>query len=49
VLEPVVKDKIHQQAKGVLLPGHRKLRKEPSLLQKARNNFALVKIALTGK
>ena len=49
VLDSVVKDKIHQQAKGVLLPGHRKLRKEPSLLQKVRNNVALVKIALTGK
>jgi hypothetical protein len=44
-----VKEKIHRQAKGGLLPGHRKIRPEPSKLEKARNAFALVKIALTGK
>lgn len=49
VLDPVVKEKIHRQAKGELLPGHRKLREEPSSLQKARNMFAMVKIAITGR
>ena len=48
-LEPVVKEKIHKQAMGVLLPGHRPLRPEPSRLQKAINTFAMVKIALTGR
>jgi hypothetical protein len=49
VLDSVVKGKIHKQAKGVLMPGHRKLRKEPSMLRKMQNNVAMVKIALTGK
>ncbi|MGB1455724.1 MULTISPECIES: hypothetical protein [Spongiibacter] len=49
VLEPVVKEKIHKQAKGVLLPGHYKLHEEPGRLQKIRNTAALVKIALTGR
>ena len=49
VLEPVVKEKIHKQAKGELLPGHFKLHEEPSRLQKLRNTAALVKIALTGR
>lgn len=49
VLSPVVKEKIHRQAKGGLLPGHRKLRAEPTRMEKLRNGFALVKIALTGK
>jgi len=48
-LEPVVKKKIHQQAKGALLPGHRKLREEPSRWEKARNAMAMVKIAMTGR
>lgn len=48
-LEPVVKEKIYQQAKGVLLPGHRKLRPELSKYEKAKNVVAMVKIALTGK
>ena len=48
-LEPIVKEKIHRQAKGILLPGHRKLREEPSRYEKIRNSLALVKIALTGR
>jgi hypothetical protein len=48
-LEPVVKEKIHKQAKGVLLPGHRKLHEEPSRMQKAKNTLAMIKIAITGK
>ena len=49
LLEPVIKQKIHQQAKGALLPGHRKLRPEPSTATKVKNALALVKIALTGR
>ena len=49
VLSPVVKEKIHRQAKGGLLPGHRRLRAEPTKLEKLRNAFAIVKIALTGR
>jgi hypothetical protein len=49
VLSSVVKEKIHRQAKGELLPGHRKLRPEPSRLQKMKNALAIVKIAVTGK
>lgn len=49
LLSPVVKEKIYTQAKGELLPGHRKLREEPSKFQKIKNTFALVKIAMTGK
>lgn len=49
VLEPEVKDKIHKQAKGELLPGHRRLRPELSRMRKLRNTAAMVKIALTGK
>lgn len=48
-LDTVVKEKIHQQAKGVLLPGHRKLRPELSKFEKMKNTMAMVKIALTGK
>lgn len=48
-LEPIVKQKIHKQAKGELLPGHRHLRPEPSRMQKMVNAFAMVKIALTGR
>lgn len=48
-LEPVVKQKIHMQARGVLLPGHRKLREEPSKTEKMRNFFAMAKIAMTGR
>ncbi|RJF86511.1 nuclear transport factor 2 family protein [Oleomonas cavernae] len=49
VLSPVVKEKIHQQAKGRLLPGHRRLHPEPSRLQKLRNTIAIARIALTGR
>ncbi|MCG8669148.1 MAG: hypothetical protein MI867_07010 [Pseudomonadales bacterium] len=48
LLEPVVKEKIHRQARGALLPGHRKLRPEPKSWQKAKNMMAMVKIAMTG-
>jgi hypothetical protein len=48
-LEPVVKGKIHRQAKGELLPGHRKIRQEPSRLQKSKNLLAMAKIAVTGR
>lgn len=48
-LTPVVKQKIHRQARGALLPGHRKLRPEPSRGEKLRNTMAMVRIALTGR
>ena len=49
VLNETVKRKIHTQAKGKLLPGHRRLRDEESKITKARNAIAMVKIALRGK
>lgn len=49
VLGSDVKDKIHRQAKGKLLPGHRRLRPELSRRTKIRNTLAMVKIALAGK
>lgn len=49
VLEPEVKEKIHLQAKGQLLPGHRRLHPPMSKGRKFRNTMAMVKIALTGK
>lgn len=48
-LNSVVKQKIHTQAKGGLLPGHRRLHEEPSKMQSIKNTLAMVKIALTGK
>lgn len=49
VLSPVVKQKIHEQARGKLLLGHRRLHPAPTLFQKMRNTFAIARIALTGK
>ncbi|MGH8646605.1 MAG: nuclear transport factor 2 family protein [Gammaproteobacteria bacterium] len=49
VLNSVVKEKIHRQAQGKLLPGHRRLRPELTAMEKARKAFSIVKIALTGK
>jgi len=49
VLSPVVKEKIHLQAKGKLLPGHRRLHPELSTFQKIRNTMAIAKIALLGR
>ncbi|MGJ8686177.1 MAG: hypothetical protein ACSHWQ_01770 [Spongiibacteraceae bacterium] len=49
VLEPVVKEKIHLQAKGVLMPGHQRLREEPSRMNKIRNMLSMIKIAATGR
>ncbi|PWR22205.1 hypothetical protein [Zavarzinia compransoris] len=49
VLSPVVKEKIHLQAKGKLLPGHRRLHPELSTFQKVRNTMAIAKIALLGR
>ena len=48
-LQPEVKEKIHRQAKGDLLPGHVRIRPAPSIGQKIRNFSALVKVALLGK
>jgi hypothetical protein len=49
LLSAVVKQKIHRQAKGGLLPGHVRLRPEPTMMQKLRNGLAITRIALTGK
>jgi hypothetical protein len=49
VLSPIVKEKIHRQAKGTLLPGHRKIRPEPGAMEKVRNALAIARIALSGK
>lgn len=49
VLNATVKQKIHRQATGGLLPGHRRIRPEPTALEKLRNGVAMVRIALTGK
>ncbi len=48
-LQAEVKEKIHRQAKGELLPGHVRLRPAPSLLHKGKNFAALLKVALLGK
>lgn len=49
VLNATVKEKIHRQARGGLLPGHRRLRPELTAMEKLRNTAAMVRIALTGK
>ncbi len=49
VLSDVVKRKIHVQAKGTMLPGHRPIREAPSKTEKVKNALAMVKIALTGR
>ncbi len=48
-LRPEVKEKIHRQAKGELLPGHVRLRDAPSMVQKAKNLGALAKVAMLGR
>jgi len=48
VLNDTIRKKIHTQARGKLLPGHRKIRAEPSAIRKTRNALAMVKIALFG-
>jgi len=48
-LEPEVRQNIYQLMRGKLLPGNRRIRLRPSLLQKIRGLFEISKIALTGK
>lgn len=48
-LNPVVKQKIHLQARGKLLPGHSYLRAAPSKLERLRNLAAMVRIAVVGR
>lgn len=48
-LNPVVKEKIHRKARGGLLPGHRRLRPNPTFGEKLRNLAAIVRIAVSGK
>ncbi|MEZ4287196.1 MAG: hypothetical protein R3A47_03425 [Polyangiales bacterium] len=49
-LNETIRKKIHQQAKGgaQLLPGHEKLRAEPTRMEKLKNFAAMAKIALRG-
>ena len=47
-LNPVIREKIHRQAKGEMLPGHEKLREEPGRIEKVKNALALVRIAVFG-
>ncbi|MDH3200427.1 MAG: hypothetical protein OEM15_05985 [Myxococcales bacterium] len=47
-LNSTIKEKIHRQARGEMLPGHERLRKEPGRLEKLKNFQALVRIALFG-
>lgn len=48
-LKPEVKGKIRKQAKGELLPGHRRIGTPRSKARKMRDGFAMVRIALTGR
>lgn len=48
VIEHVVRQKIHEQAQGALLPGIGRLRNESSMCTKISNIFAMIKIALVG-
>lgn len=47
-LNPVIREKVHRQAKGEMLPGHEKLREEPGRIEKVKNALALVRIAVFG-
>ena len=47
-LNPVIREKIHRQAKGEMLPGHERIREEPSRIERIKNSLALVRIALLG-
>ena len=49
LLNPTIKQKIHRQARGELLPGHQRLRPGASRWQKTRNALSMVSIALTGR
>mmetsp|Transcript_21319 Transcript_21319/g.62066 ORF Transcript_21319/g.62066 Transcript_21319/m.62066 type:complete len:200 (-) Transcript_21319:319-918(-) len=48
VLEPVVKRKIHEQARGGLLPGVIRLREQPGICTRVNNFFAMIRIAFVG-
>jgi hypothetical protein len=45
-LDPAVKRKIGKLAKGQLLPGHERLRKQPGLWKKLKGFLAMIRIAL---
>lgn len=49
LLEPVVKKKIHMQAKGELMPGHYPISSKKGMGQKIKESLAMVKIAMMGK
>ncbi len=48
-LDPAVKKKIGQLAKGRLLPGHERIRENPGFYKKIKGLYAMVRIALIGK
>lgn len=48
-LDPAVKKKIGQLAKGQLLPGHERIRKKPGIVKKFKGLLAMIRIAIIGK
>ncbi|MAG33801.1 MAG: hypothetical protein CL908_23215 [Deltaproteobacteria bacterium] len=48
-LSPELKRDIHLSARGHKIPGNHRIRRRPSLLERLRGIFAILKIALTGK
>ena len=48
LLSDTMRKKIQKQARGGLLPGHRRLRPEASRLNQLRDGLAMVRIALLG-
>ena len=47
-LDPVLRRKIYEQARGQLLPGTQRLRPEPSWCSKVQNALAILRIVLFG-
>ena len=47
-LDPAIRAKIHEQARGVLLPGTHRIRPEPSLCSKLQNFLAMLRIVVFG-
>ncbi len=47
-LNATIREKMHTQAMGKLMPGHEKLREEPSRIEKIKNSLAIARIALFG-
>lgn len=49
LLNDTIKQKIHRQARGELLPGHERIRPRLSAWQKTRNAVSILSIALVGR